>query len=287
MVDQALPDFASLHFDHEVMPALFVGHGSPMNAVEAGLFSAAWRAVGAALPRPQAVLSVSAHWLTRGTTVTAMRNPRTIHDFYGFPQELYELQYPAPGAPDLAGHIVEMVGGGETSPDHEWGLDHGTWVVLMHMYPEADIPVLQLSIDTTLPPAGHYELGRQLAGLRREGVLVLGSGNIVHNLRLAHPDPGAAFEWALEFDRRIESHLLKGNHRSICEYESMGEIALLAVPTNDHFLPLLYLLGLQREGDHITFFSDQVIHGSLSMRSVLLHGNLQTRSSYDHHRHTV
>jgi 4,5-DOPA dioxygenase extradiol len=249
------------------MPALFVGHGSPMNAVEDNEYSHAWAQVGRELPQPTAILCVSAHWETRGTLVTGMERPKTIHDFGGFPPELYAAQYPAPGSPELAQLTVEMVRRVEVCLDQSWGLDHGTWSVLTKMFPDADIPVIQFSLDRTQDPEYHYALGQELRDLRKRGVLIIGSGNIVHNLRAIQFD-GAAFDWAVEFDETIKNLILDGNHRDIVHYEQFGSAARLAIPTNEHYLPLLYVLGLQEEAEQLHFFTDTVSHGSLSMRSV-------------------
>jgi 4,5-DOPA dioxygenase extradiol len=249
------------------MPVLFVGHGSPMNAIEDNPFSQAWQAAGRALPRPKAILCISAHWETRGTQVTTMQQPRTIHDFMGFPRALFEVQYPAPGAPDLAEQIRQVVKTADVQPDLTWGLDHGTWSVLSRMYPKADVPVVQLSLDRTRPPADHYALGQQLRELRQEGVLIVGSGNIVHNLRLLVFED-TAYDWALDFDARVKQWILDGDHEPIIQYQKHGQAAELSVNSAEHYLPLLYILGLQEEGEAVKFFADQVIYGSLSMRCV-------------------
>ncbi|RYD57145.1 MAG: 4,5-DOPA dioxygenase extradiol [Sphingobacteriales bacterium] len=252
----------------EQMPVLFVGHGNPMNAILRNEFSAKWQQLGRELPRPKAILSVSAHWLTRGTFVTAMERPKTIHDFGGFPKELFAQQYDAPGAPDVASETKRLVKSTTVHEDHEWGLDHGTWSVLLPMYPKADIPVFQMSIDYTKPPQWHYELAKELSELRKKGVLILGSGNIVHNLRLIDFEGKAKFDWAHEFDENIKTFIEAGDHKSVVEYEKMGQLAQLAVPTSDHYLPLLYTLGLQNKRDDIAFFNDKMDAGSISMRSV-------------------
>lgn len=249
------------------MPVLFVGHGSPNNAVEENEFSRAWARAGGSLPRPRAVLCVSAHWETNGTRVTAAERPGTIHDFYGFPRPLYEVSYPAPGAPELAHRVREIVRRAAVLPDPARGLDHGAWAVLRRMYPEAETPVVQLSLDRTREPSHHYELGKELAGLRREGVLIVGSGNIVHNLGVMVGED-AAFDWAVEFDDTIRRLILSGDHDAIVRYPDLGRAARLSVPTNEHFLPLLYVLALRDEGDEIRFFADRVTLGSISMRSL-------------------
>ncbi len=249
------------------MPVLFVGHGSPMNAIEDNEFSRAWTQIGKTVPRPNGILCISAHWETSGTRVTDGASPRTIHDFYGFPDALFRVQYPAPGSPALARAAAEGIRSTEVAPDDAWGLDHGAWSILCRMYPEADIPVVQLSLDRWRPPAGHYELGKELAALRERGTLIVGSGNIVHNLReVVWEDK--AFEWAVEFDSKIEELILSGDHDAIMRYESLGPSARLAVPTNEHFLPLLYILAMQEEGEGVSFFAEKVTLGSMSMRSL-------------------
>ncbi|CAB5107836.1 Uncharacterized protein ygiD [Olavius algarvensis associated proteobacterium Delta 3] len=253
----------------ELMPALFVGHGSPMNAIEDNEFSRGWTAVGKELPRPRAILCVSAHWETTGTRITAMDAPSTIYDFAGFPQPLYERRYPAPGAPDLARSIKQAISDTVVHLDYGWGLDHGSWSVLGRMYPEADIPVLQLSLDFDQPPAFHYRLGRNLKHLRRQGVLIMGSGNMVHNLRVSRWDD-TAFDWAKEFDAKLAALILEGDHSALVSYETLGSTAPKAIPTNEHFLPLLYVLAQQEQSDTISFFCKKVTMGSISMRSVLI-----------------
>ncbi len=249
------------------MPVLFIGHGSPMNAIEDSEFSRAWAAVAQSLPMPKAILCVSAHWETSGTRVTAMEQPKTIHDFYGFPPALFEKRYPAPGSPELARITVETLKQSHVQPDSEWGLDHGAWSVLCQMYPKADVPVVQLSLDQRQAPAAHYELGRELRALRKKGVLIIGSGNIVHNLReIVWED--TAFDWALEFDAKMRDLILSGDHKAIVDYSKLGRSARLAVPTAEHYLPMLYVLGAQDANDGVTFFADKVTLGSMSMRSL-------------------
>jgi 4,5-DOPA dioxygenase extradiol len=251
------------------MPALFIGHGNPMNAIEDNEFSQAWAAVARSLPKPKAVLCVSAHWETEGTRVTAMEKPKTIHDFYGFPPALFDKQYPAPGSPDLARNAQKIMREAHVELDSEWGLDHGAWSVLCRMYPKADLPVVQLSLDQQKQPAFHYELGRELRGLRKKGVLIIGSGNIVHNLReMAWEDK--AYDWALEFDAKMKDLILEGDHKAIIDYSKLGRSARLAVPTLEHYLPLLYVLGAQDKADRVGFFTQKVTLGSMSMRSVKL-----------------
>ena len=249
------------------MPTVFVGHGSPMNTLEDNAHTRAWRQLGESLPRPTAILAVSAHWYTRGTGVTAMAQPRTIHDFYGFPPALFAVKYPAPGATALASRVQELLQPVRVVADQEWGLDHGTWSVLVHMYPHADIPVAQLSIDATQPADYHYGLGQRLAALRDEGVLILGSGNVVHNLGRARWGSAAAYPWATSFNDQLRSSLARGDHAFAIGYEQAGEAAQLAVPTPEHYLPLLYVLGAG--GGQISFPTDGIELGSISMLTVL------------------
>ncbi len=252
------------------MPAVFFGHGNPMNAIQDTPYTRAWRAFGAALPRPKAVLAISAHWYLPGTLVTAMEAPRTIHDFGGFPPELYRVQYPAPGDPALARRVAELLSPLSVGSDRLWGLDHGTWAVLCHVFPNADVPIVQLSIDESRPPAFHYEVGKLLAPLRDEGILIAGSGNLVHNLHAyawgRHvPQP---FDWALRFEERVRSALVAGDDLQIIDYEALGSDALLSVPTPEHYLPLLYVIGARRPGERITFPVEGIDGGSISMLSV-------------------
>ncbi len=249
------------------MPVLFVGHGNPMNALEDNDFSRAWAEVGRALPHPNAILCISAHWQTDGTQVTGMDQPQTIHDFGGFPPELFEYQYPAPGSPDLAVLTQTTVQQTPVQLDQAWGLDHGTWSVLCRMFPQADVPVVQLSLDWTQKPDFHYALGRELTALRRKGILIIGSGNIVHNLRRVVFQE-AAYDWALEFDDIAKRLIESRDHHSLIHYQTLGQAARLAIPTNEHYLPLLYALALQEPNEPIRFFADRVTLGSLSMRSV-------------------
>lgn len=251
------------------MPAIFFGHGNPMNAVEDNAWTAAWRAIGQRIPRPRAVLAVSAHWYVPATLVTAMERPRTIHDFGGFPRELYAVSYPAPGDPALAERVCTLAG---AKGDHRWGLDHGTWSVLVHVWPKADVPVVQLSIDETKPASFHYEIGRRLAALRDEGILLLGSGNLVHNLHTyawgRHPvEP---FEWAVRFEQQARRLLAAGNDSALVAYESLGPDAMLAAPTPDHYLPLLYILGARQGDDRLAFPVEGIDGGSISMLAVEL-----------------
>jgi len=251
----------------DTMPALFVGHGSPLNAIENNEFSRAWADVAKTLPKPRAILSISAHWETVGTQVTAMTQPPTLYDFRGFPEQLYEKRYPAPGAPELAREIKQVVAGAVVHLDFSWGLDHGTWAVLSRMFPEANIPVVQMSLDFDQPPAFHYQMGQRLKFLRSQGVLILGSGNMVHNLR-AMVWEDTAFDWATDFDAKLAARILAGDHQAIVDYDTLGSRADLAIPTNEHFLPLLYVLALQEKSDTLSFFCDKVTLGSISMRSL-------------------
>ena len=251
----------------EKMPVLFVGHGNPMNVMEDNEFSRAWEAAGKALPKPKAVICISAHWVTRGTMITAMDKPRTIYDFYGFPPEMYEIRYDAPGAPDLAEQVRRIIKNTEVKPDLNWGLDHGTWTVLKRMFPQADVPVIQMSLDANIEAQKHYDISRQLKELREEGVLIIGSGNIVHNLRMARFDD-SAYGWAIEFDQRIANWITQNDHDPIIHYEKGDQAAALAINTAEHYVPLLYTLALKEENEPVAFFADKVMGGSLSMRSV-------------------
>ncbi len=249
------------------MPVLFVGHGNPMNAIEENDFSKAWIEAGKELPQPRAIICVSAHWITRGTMVTAMDKPRMIYDMYGFPQELYEVRYDAPGSPDLAEQVRRIIKTTEVKDDFEWGLDHGTWSVLNRMFPKANIPVIQMSLDATIRAEKHYEVAAQLKELREEGVLIIGSGNIVHNLRMARFDD-SAYDWAVEFDRRVANWIEQNDHDPIIQFEKGDQAAALAINSAEHYVPLLYSLALRDESDSISFFADKVMGGSISMRSV-------------------
>lgn len=254
------------------LPLLFVGHGSPMNAIEENEFVAGWRQLSATLPVPKAILCVSAHWETRGTRVTAMEYPRTIHDFGGFPRALYEVSYPAPGSPALARETIRAVSSVPVEPDQQWGLDHGCWSVVKHLYPDANVPVVQLSLDTAKSPEQHYELARELAGFRRKGVLILASGNLVHNLRMVAWDrlneAGFGFDWAIEANEKMKRFVVEHDHRSLIDYSKQGRAFDLAIPTPDHFIPLLYVLALQEEDEQVSFFNDRAVAGSLTMTCV-------------------
>lgn len=252
------------------MPALFLGHGNPMNALWDNVYTQGWAALGRSLPRPQAVLCVSAHWQTVGTAVTAQAAPRTIHDFGGFPPELFQVNYPAPGAPALAERVRALLAPQPVALDESWGLDHGTWSVLCKVFPAADVPVIQLSLDVKLSPAEHYALGQQLSALRDEGVLIVGSGNLIHNLRAyAWGKPDAPpYDWAARFEAQAREWMLTGQIAPLLAYETLGPDARLAVPTPEHFLPLLYVLGARRAADSLSFPLEGIEGGALSMLSV-------------------
>ena len=249
------------------MPAIFFGHGNPMNALERNRYTEAWAAIGAGMPKPKAIVCVSAHWYLPGLLVTGVTNPRTIHDFGGFPRPLYEVRYPAPGDLELAQRLASMLG---ANLDDQWGFDHGTWSVLCHVYPNADVPIVQLSIDETQSPDFHYEIGRKLAPLRDEGILIAGSGNLVHNLHTyawgRHPvEP---FDWAIRFETRARELMSAGDHAPLVDYESLGRDAMLSAPTPDHYLPLLYVLGAAHEREQVTYPVEGIDGGSVSMLSV-------------------
>jgi 4,5-DOPA dioxygenase extradiol len=252
------------------LPVLFLGHGNPMNALEDNPWSRAWARLGASLPRPRAILAVSAHWYVTGTAVTAMQAPRTIHDFGGFPRRLFEVRYPAPGDGALAARVRGLLAPLEVTADHNWGLDHGTWSVLCHLFPQADIPVVQLSIDETQPAAFHHGLGARLRPLRAEGILLLGSGDVVHNLHTyawgRHPQE--PYDWALRFETQVRERLEAGDHAPLIDYASFGRDALLAVPTPEHYLPLLYVLGASVPGEPVSFPVQGMDGGSVSMLAV-------------------
>lgn len=251
------------------MPVVFVGHGSPMNAIEDNEFSRAWAGAAAALPRPAAILCISAHWLTAGVFVTGMGEPRTIHDFYGFPRELYEVRYPAPGSPELARRVQQSVVSAGVEIDELWGLDHGCWSVLRRMYPEADVPVVQVSLNRRQEGDWHYRLGQGLRLLRDEGVLIVGSGNLVHNLGMIEWG-GGAFDWAERFDRLAAGLIVSGEHATLVDYRRLGADADLSIPTNEHYLPLICALGATLPGEPVRFFAEKVTLGSISMRSVVI-----------------
>lgn len=255
-----------------LMPALFVGHGSPMNGIEDTEFSRRWAKIAQEIPEPAAVLVVSAHWLSNGTKVTAMDFPKTIHDFGGFPQELFDVQYPAPGSKNLAEETVSLLHSVHAELDHDWGLDHGAWTVVRNMYPQANIPVLQLSIDYNKGPQYHYDLAKELFSLRKKGVLILGSGNMVHNLRMVAWDrlnsPGFGFDWAHELNSKFKYLIENGDHQALVNYQNISPEIHLAIPTLEHYLPLIYNLGLQDKNEEVSFFNDMAVGGSLTMTSV-------------------
>jgi 4,5-DOPA dioxygenase extradiol len=251
----------------QTMPVLFIGHGSPMNAIEDNEFSRGWKKAVGLIPEPRAILCISAHWETRGIQVTAMSKPRTIHDFGGFPDELFEKQYPAPGSPELAERVIGMIGKEKVLPDKNWGLDHGTWSVLCQMYPKAEFPVVQLSLDRSIAPAQHYELGQQLKKLRQEGILILGSGNVVHNLAMMVWED-TAFGWAKEYDSKIEKCIMEDDFIPLIQYEKQGRAAALSINSAEHYLPLLYILGAKEKAEPIHFFNQKIWGGSLSMRCI-------------------
>ena len=256
-----------------LMPVLFVGHGSPMNGIEDNEFSLRWTQIAKEIPKPEAVLVISAHWFSRGTRITAMDFPQTIHDFGGFPQSLFDVQYPAPGSLAIATETVDLIHSAHVELDHDWGLDHGAWTVVRHMYPEANIPVLQLSIDYSKAPQYHYELAKELYSLRKKGVLIIGSGNMVHNLRMISwnkMNENYGYDWALEMNEIFKRLILNSDHKALINYENLGAESRLAIPTPEHYLPLLYSLGLKGKDDAISFFNDKAVAGSLTMTSILI-----------------
>ncbi|MFA5699185.1 MAG: 4,5-DOPA dioxygenase extradiol [Sphaerochaeta sp.] len=251
------------------MPVLFVGHGSPMNAIEDNDYTRSWKKIATHIPKPEAILSISAHWFTRGTRIMNEAFPKTVYDMYGFPPELYQVVYNAPGSPYYA-EVVKSLISTKTTYDSSWGIDHGTWSVLVHMFPNKEIPLFQLSIDATAPPIVHYTIGQEIQALREQGVLIMGSGNIVHNLRLVDwHNPTKGFDWAYEFDQFVYENVVNKTHRPIINYEEQGKIASLAVPTPDHYYPLLYVLGSSRNEDSITVYNRSCVMGSLTMTSYL------------------
>jgi 4,5-DOPA dioxygenase extradiol len=256
----------------EKMPILFLGHGSPMNAIEENQFVEGFRKVGKTIPKPNAILCISAHWLTKGTKVTAMDLPPTIHDFGGFPKALFDVQYPAPGSPELAKETQQILSPIAVELDDSWGLDHGAWSVIKHLYPNADIPVIQMSIDYNQPMNYHFELANKLQSLREKGILIIGSGNIIHNLRMvdfANMDKdNYGYDWAIEVREKVNNFLLDGNYNPLIQYEKQSKAFQLAIPTPDHYIPLLYILGLQQKNEQLSLFNDKLVAGSLSMTSV-------------------
>lgn len=253
------------------MPVLFLGHGSPMNAIEENEFVTGFRNIAKGIPKPNAILCVSAHWETKGTFVTAMQNPPTIHDFGGFPKELFAVQYPAPGNPDLAKETKSLITKTEVGLDEKWGLDHGAWSVIKHLYPNADIPVIQMSIDYSQSPQYHYELAQQIKSLREKGVLIIGSGNIVHNLgkvEWRRLNETFGYDWAIEANDKMKSFILDGNHKELINFRSQGKAFDLAIPTPEHYLPLLYSLALQNKNEEVKLFNDKAVAGALTMTSL-------------------
>jgi len=254
------------------MPVLFIGHGSPMNAIEENEFVRGWREIGKTIPKPNAILCVSAHWQTSGTFATAMEKPVTIHDFGGFPEELYDIRYPAPGSPELAKETKLIVKNSEVGLDEKWGLDHGCWSVIRRLYPDADVPVIQLSLDYYKTPQSHYDLARELAPLRSRGVVIIGSGNIVHNLGMVAwdklNDDDYGFDWAKEAKEKMKQFIIRSDHKSLIDYNAQGRAFKLAIPTPEHYLPLLYALALKEKNENLTFFNDKSVGGSLAMTSL-------------------
>ncbi|MEA9414523.1 4,5-DOPA dioxygenase extradiol [Flavobacterium sp. PL02] len=267
-----LHSISSTFSNTDKMPVLFLGHGNPMNAIEENEFVAGFRNLAKTLPQPNAILCISAHWYTKGTKVTAMEMPKTIHDFGGFPQALFDVQYPAKGSPELAVETKRILTPVEIELDETWGLDHGAWSVIKHLYPEANVPVIQLSIDYTKSGQYHFELAQKLQSLRHKGVLIIGSGNIVHNLRLVdfhnYDRDNYGYDWAIEARQTINDYLLDGNFQPLINYEKMDKAIQLAIPTPDHYLPLLYTLGLKDKSEELSLFNDKLLAGSLSMTSV-------------------
>lgn len=266
-----LSKYADKLQNSEKMPALFLGHGSPMNAIQDNEFVQGFRNVASEIKNPAAILCISAHWETTGTKLTAKESPITIHDFYGFPRELFEVQYPAPGSPYLAEEAKELVKKTKLHLDHNWGLDHGAWSVIKHMYPDANIPIVQMSIDKTKNPRFHYELAKELSSLRNKGVLIVGSGNIVHNLREVAWDKlndNYGYDWAIDANDRMVKYILEDNHEALVNYTSQGIEFKLSIPTPEHYLPLLYTLGMKDADDEISIFNNNCVGGSLSMTSI-------------------
>ena len=263
---------SELKTEDQLMPVLFIGHGSPMNGIEDNEFSLRWARMANEIPTPKAVLVISAHWLTKGTRITAMDFPTTIHDFMGFPKELYDVQYNVPGSPTLAKETATLISSTETVQDHDWGLDHGAWAVVKHMYPEAIIPVLQLSIDYTKGPQFHFDLAKEIYELRKKGVLIIGSGNMVHNLKMVDwnmiNQREFGYDWALKMDYQFKKLISHGDPKPLINYESLGNAARLAIPTPEHYLPLLYSLGLRGANESVSFFNDKAVGGSITMTSV-------------------
>ena len=252
------------------MPVLFIGHGNPMNAITDNVYSRSWKQTGNELGNPKAILCISAHWLTRGTSVTLAEHPKTIHDFGGFPEELFQQQYHAQGAPEYARMAINKVKSIPIHEDYEWGLDHGAWSFLMHMYPKADVPVFQMSIDYLKPPEYHFNLGKELTSLRSKGIMIIASGNVVHNLGMIRWDEDSKpYDWAVEFDEFVKKSIEQNDVKQLINYTDLGRLATLAHPTNDHYLPLMYAIALRDKTDKLQFFNDSLDLGSMSMRSVI------------------
>lgn len=270
--NKSLSDFLDLDNNSEKMPLLFLGHGSPMNAISDNKFVKNFKKLSSEIPKPKAIICISAHWETKGTYITAMKQPKTIHDFGGFPKALYEVQYPAPGNPDLAKETQNLITKSNAQLDYNWGLDHGSWTVIKHIYPKANIPVIQLSLDYTKPAQYHYELAKELAKLREKGVLIIGSGNMVHNLGLVAwnklKEEQYGYDWAIEANEKMKGYILNDNHSALINYKNQGKAFQLSIPTPEHYLPLMYVLGLKESKDKITIFNDNVIGGSLNMMSL-------------------
>ncbi|HEY5535626.1 MAG TPA: 4,5-DOPA dioxygenase extradiol [Ignavibacteria bacterium] len=256
----------------EQLPVLFIGHGSPMNAIEDNEFSKGWKDIGKTLPKPNAILCISAHWETRGTFVTAMEKPKTIHDFGGFPKELFEVQYPAQGSPELAKEVKSIITKTEVGLDEKWGLNHGCWSVVKYLYPDADIPVIQMSLDYYQTAQYHYDLAKELSSLRKIGVLIIGSGNMVHNLGMVAwdklNDSEYGYDWAIEANDKMKKYIMNGDHQSLIDYQSHGKSFNQAIPTPEHYLPLLYALALKQENEKVSLFNDKAVAGSLTMTSL-------------------
>jgi len=261
-----LPEEAGL------MPVMFLGHGSPMNAIEENVFTEGFREAGKGIPKPKAILCISAHWETNGTYVTAMKNPPTIHDFGGFPEKLYSVQYPAPGNPLLAKETKELITKTEIGLDEKWGFDHGCWSVIKHLYPDADVPVIQMSLNYNMNAGSHYELAKELFPLRKRGILIIGSGNMVHNLRMIDwrrlNDEDYGYDWALEASEKMKKHILSGDYKQLINFESQGKAFNYAIPTPEHYLPMLYIMALKQEKETVNIFNDKAVAGSLTMTSL-------------------
>jgi 4,5-DOPA dioxygenase extradiol len=265
---------SELDEQERLMPVLFIGHGSPMNGIEDNEFSQRWKKMSNEIPVPAAVVVISAHWQSKGTRITAMDFPKTIHDFGGFPKALFDVRYPAPGSQTVARETASLIKSARVELDHDWGLDHGAWTIIRHMYPEANIPVLQLSMDYTRGPQYHYDLAKELYGLRKKGVLIVGSGNMVHNLGMVAWDKmnvdGYGYDWALRMNDTFKQLIIDGDHNSLINSSRLGREAELAIPTPEHYLPLLYTLGVKGKNDAVSFFNDKAVGGSLTMTSVKL-----------------